>query len=109
MPDTLPKAPIRHCGSGHWAVAPGTVQWPRAQRSWGLLSTAQLSGVRRGSARAPAQPSCSQHWGHICQWGCREPRCSSGLSLAAGEIYSPAGLYYMEDAYAGDFFFPIVS
>lgn len=38
-----------------------------------------------------------------------EPCCGSGLSLPPGEIYSPARLYYTEDAYAEDFFFPIVS
>lgn len=35
-----------------------------------------------------------------------EPCCCSGLSLLLGEIYSPAGLYCTEDAYAGDFFPP---
>lgn len=103
MPGTLTKVSIGQWAGGHWAVPPSTAG------TGGLRSTPQLSGVRRGSARAPAGPSSSRHRGHICQRGCREPRCGSGLSLPLGRFTAQPGFITWKMLTLGIFFSPIVS
>lgn len=98
MPGTLTKASIGHCAGGHWAVPPAAA-W-----TGGLRSTAQLDGVRGGSSRAPAQLSSSRHRGHICQRGCREPRCDSGLSLPLGRFTAQPGFITWKMLTLGIFF-----
>lgn len=66
-----------------------------------------------GRKRLQHGPPATGAGGTFVSGAAGEPCCGSGLSLPPGEIYSPAGLYYTEDAYAGDFYFffspPIVS
>lgn len=58
-----------------------------------------------GRKRLRHGPPAADAGGTFVSGAAGEPCCGSGLSLPPGEIYSPAGLYYTEDAYAGDFFF----
>lgn len=85
--------------------AAGTGQCPRALRRLGAVGHgAAHRGQKRlcqGSSTALWQPARGAHLSAGLQGASLRLR----VVPAAGEIYSPAGLYYMEDAYAGDFFF----
>lgn len=95
----------RHQGVHRDSVPGGAGQCPEHSRDWGAAEHGAAQWGQERLCQGSSTALNSRHRGHVCQRGCREPRCGSGLSLPLGRFTAQPGFITWKMLTLGIFFF----